>query len=130
MGIITAVLMASLIAAAPAQKGITGTWDVALKADWSAALPDLVCTLTQKGQALTGSCRPAADAQSKGVDIAGKVRGNKIDCAWKVPAPDGTAWAFTLIGTSDPRRSRISGVFKMANGAGAASSGRFVATRR
>jgi len=130
MGMITAVLMVSLIAAAPAPKGISGTWDVKLKADWSAALPDLVCTLTQKGQALTGTCRPAADAQSKGVGIAGKVRGNKVDCAWNVPTPDGATWAFTLTGTTDPTRSRISGVFRMANAAGAASSGKFVATRQ
>ena len=129
MTVLTAVLAVALGAIAPAQKDLTGDWNVRLSAEWT-TFPDLACKLTQKGQALTGSCRAAGDEKGKSVDIAGKVQGNKINCEWKLPTPDGTMWSFVLTGTADQKKSQIKGAFKISSASGAGGAGTFFATRQ
>ena len=129
MTLVTAILLTALGAAVPDQENLTGDWNVKL-ATAGAALPDLACKLTQKGQQLSGTCRAAANEQAGSVEIAGKVQGNKINCAWKVPTPDGGAWSFSLTGTADSKRSTIKGTFKVTGSSGGGSEGTFVAARK
>ena len=123
------VLAVSLFAAPLQDAGVSGVWDVKLSADWT-TMPDLVCKLRQKGQALSGSCKAAGDEKGKTADIVGTVQGNKINCEWKVTTPDGATWSFELAGTADERKSQIKGAFKISNAAGAVGDGTFLATRQ
>jgi hypothetical protein len=128
MMIRTAVL-AVILTVAPVQKDLSGAWDVKLTTG-GAAMPALVCNLTQKKNALTGTCKAAGDDQGKSVDIAGKVQGTKISCSWKVPTPDGTQWSFALTGASNAARTEIKGDFSFANESGGGGKGTFLATRK
>lgn len=130
MTLVTAVLLTVFSAAVPAQRNLTGEWVVKLTGAGGTPMPDLACKLTQKGQQLNGTCRAAANERAGALNIAGKVTGNKINCQWKVPAPDGGSWSFVLNGTSNARRGEIKGTFKVSFSAGGGTEGTFVAVRK
>jgi hypothetical protein len=94
---------------------VSGVWDMSLKANWT-SIPELVCTLSQNGQGLTGSCRAAAERNGKAVNLtAGKVDGDSISCQWNVVTPDGESWTYALTGTVDAHGTMMKGVLKLSS---------------
>ena len=105
------VLVISVSAAAD----ISGIWEMGLKADWT-SIPDLVCTFSQKGQELTGSCKAAAEPNGKTVDLTGgKVDGDRVSCQWNVVTPDGETWTYALTGMLDANGTMMKGAFRLSS---------------
>lgn len=94
---------------------VSGVWDMSFKADWT-SIPDLVCTFSQKGQELTGSCKAAGERNGKMVDLTGgKVDGDRVSCQWNVVTPDGETWTYALTGTLDANGTMMKGAFKLSS---------------
>lgn len=105
---------------------VTGTWAMTLKADWT-AIPQLVCSLSQKDQEMTGRCSAEGDPDFNLVD--GKVEGDRITWKWKVVTPDGEAWTYALTGTIDTSGTTIKGSFTLASRF-STGEGSFMATKK
>jgi hypothetical protein len=94
---------------------ISGMWDMDLKADWT-TIPALVCTLSQSGQQLVGSCRPPGAANRDAAELTGgTVEGDLVTCQWRIVTPDGQAWTYALRGTLDAKATRIEGSFTLSS---------------
>jgi hypothetical protein len=94
---------------------VSGIWEMSLKADWT-TIPHLVCTLSQNGQELTGSCKAAGEPNGKQVDLTGgSVEGDTVSCQWNVVTPDGDTWTYALTGTLDSNGTMMKGTFKLSS---------------
>jgi hypothetical protein len=108
---------------------ISGTWELRFKADWT-RVPDLICSLAQRGDVLTGQCRAAADPDGPKVDLSsGTVEGDTVSCRWSVVTPNGETWTYQLSGTVDGKAARITGAFTLSGPFGT-GEGTFAAERR
>ena len=59
---------------------VSGVWEMTLESE-ATTIPRLACTFAQKGQELTGSCKPVGAPQSEAVDLTGgKVDGEHVSC--------------------------------------------------
>jgi hypothetical protein len=107
---------------------VSGIWNMNLKADWT-TIPALVCTLSQNGPQLTGSCKARGD--SSGTELTGgNVEGDRFSCQWRVVTPDGQTWAYVLTGTVNPKATMIEGSFTISSGETKAGVGSFTATKQ
>ena len=80
---------------------VSGTWDMSLKADWT-SIPALVCTFSQNGQRLNGSCKARGDSSGDAAELTdGNVENDRFTCQWRVVTPDGQTWTYVLTGTLD-----------------------------
>ena len=108
---------------------ISGIWEMSLKANWT-SIPSLICTLSQNGQELTGSCK--AVGESNGTDVhlsSGRVDGDRVSCEWNVVTPDGETWTYALTGTLDAKGTMMKGAFKLSNRS-SGGGGSFTATKQ
>lgn len=71
-----AVLLASAVHAAPAPDSLTGAWQV--RGDVVGNPLNEICTVTQAGAKLTGSCKNTDDAGAPAFDLTGEVREGKV----------------------------------------------------
>ncbi len=96
---------------------ISGSWKMSFKASWT-TIPDLVCTLSQKGERLEGTCKAGGDA--KGVDLNdGRINAERVSWTWKLVVPDGVTWTFVFAGTLDADGTAMNGVVSLTAGPGA-----------
>jgi hypothetical protein len=125
LGFLVMVISASTLSAAD----ITGTWSMALTADWT-TIPQLVCTMTQKDQELTGRCSEAGNPDDRGFNLdRGKVDGDQLSWAWKVTTPDGEMWTYALTGMVDTAGTAIKGSFTLSSRF-STGKGSFTATKK
>ena len=125
IGILVMVTSVSAVAAAD----ITGTWSMALTADWT-TIPQLVCTMTQKDQELTGRCTEAGNPDGVGINLdGGKVDGDRLSWGWKVTTPDGEMWTYGLTGMVDTAGTAIKGSFTVSSRF-STGKGTFTATKK
>ena len=112
-----AILTVPLLLVSVSAADISGTWKMNFKASWT-SIPDLVCTLSQKGDRLDGACRAGSDA--KGVDLTdGRVDGERVSWTWKIVVPDGVTWTFAFAGALDANSAGMNGVVTLTAGPGA-----------
>lgn len=108
---------------------ISGIWEMSLKANWT-SIPTLVCTFSQNGQELTGSCKAVGESNGKDVHLtSGTVEGDKVSCEWNVVTPDGETWTYALTGTLDAKVTIMKGTFKLSNRS-SGGEGSFTATKQ
>jgi hypothetical protein len=113
------ILLASVSAA-----DVSGSWRMSFKADWT-SIPDLACTLSQKDDKLSGSCRNAGgrdDGQSVELND-GSINGEQVSWTWKVTVPDGVTWTYSFAGTLDGSGTAMKGVVTLSAGPGAKPNG-------
>src|SRR5687767_9089068 len=111
LGLLVMVTSVSAVSAAD----ITGTWSMTLTADWT-TIPQLVCTMTQKEQELTGRCTESANPDDRGLNVeGGTVDGDRLSWAWKVTTPDGEMWTYALTGMVDAAGTAIKGSFTLGS---------------
>jgi hypothetical protein len=108
---------------------LSGIWDMSLKADWT-SIPALVCTFSQNGQQLTGSCRPPGTSSREAAELTGgRVEDNRFSCQWRVVTPDGQTWTYALTGTLASKETMIEGSFTLSS-AESKGSGSFTAKKQ
>ena len=108
---------------------ISGTWGMSLKADWT-NIPALVCTFSQNGQQLLGSCRPVGGTSGDAAELTGgMVEGDLVTCQWRIVTPDGQTWTYALKGMLDAKETRIEGSFTLSS-TETKRGGSFTATRQ
>ena len=95
---------------------VSGIWKMNLTADWT-TIPELVCTFSQKGKALSGGCREAAGkSDGKLVEIAdGRVDAETVSWQMKGATSDGEPFTYSLTGTMDAKETMMKGSFKVSS---------------
>lgn len=114
-----AVLLLAVLAMPVSAADVSGNWKMTFKADWT-SIPNLACTLSQKGERLEGTCG-GEGAQSNGkVDLNdGKIDGSHVSWTWKILVPDGVTWTFAFSGALDADGNAMKGIVKLSAGPGA-----------
>ena len=110
-----ALLVSSLLIHPAAAADISGAWEILLTSE-ATSIPRLACALTQAGQELTGTCKPAGGPQSESVELTGKVDGDRVSCQWHVVTPNGQKWTYALTGKLDAKGTMMDGTFTLSGG--------------
>jgi hypothetical protein len=114
-----ALLLTSIFAAPVWAADVSGSWNMTFKADWT-TIPDLACSLSQKGQRLEGRCRDATGRTDDGVELTdGRITADEVSWSWKiVVAPTGVTWTWAFTGKLDADSSAMKGVVMLSAGPG------------
>jgi hypothetical protein len=127
--LLSTLLVMTILVVPVSAANVSGVWGMTLKTDFT-TIPELICTLSQNGQSLTGTCRAAAEPNGKTVDLTGgKVDGTKVSCQWNVVTPDGERWTYALTGTLDAKETTMEGTFTLSS-ASSQAKGRFSAKKQ
>ena len=121
------LLALSMLVGPVAAADVSGDWEILLTTE-ATSVPRLACTLVQKGEELTGSCKPAGGPQGESVDLTGKVDGDRISCQWSVVTPKGQKFTYALTGKLDANNTTMAGTFTLSGGFN--SEGTFKGTRQ
>ena len=120
------VVVAGLVSVASADA--SGKWKVNLTADWT-TIPELICTLSQKGQKLSGSCGEAASDGKSADVIAGRIDAGTVSWQMRGSTPDGETFTYSLTGTLDAKETMMKGTFKVSTRFSTGQGG-FTATKQ
>ena len=111
LALLPLIMVAGLVSVASAD--VSGKWKLNLTADWT-TIPELTCTLSQKGQELSGSCGEAASDGRRADVIAGKIDDGTVSWQMKGSTPDGETFTYSLTGTVDAKGTTMKGSFKVS----------------
>jgi len=93
---------------------VEGSFDAASVAKGVQQRADLVCAFTERGAALSGTCRPASGPE--GVRVTGSVRDRDVEWQFEIAlAPDRKKDTAIYRGRLDDEGTRIRGTFRIAD---------------